>query len=136
MLLTPETSVQAQKAFAADITVPLDELLPYNASPARVRESVFRTHRWEARSLAEHLKDVREQARGEPLVVVQLTQPRGNLQELVAHRRLLAACHHAFIEVDDLRHSSVTVCVSVAFRRFGKNKPAYRCIPDTHSSNN
>jgi len=62
VLLTPESSVRAQKALGADIIIPLDELPPYHISAQRLEESVARTHRWEARSLFEHLADVRQQA--------------------------------------------------------------------------
>ena len=60
--LTPESTVQAQKSFGADIIIPLDELPPYHIDPNILEASVDRTHRWEARSLKEHLKDVKEQA--------------------------------------------------------------------------
>jgi queuine tRNA-ribosyltransferase len=43
--LTPESSVDYQKAFAADIIVPLDELPPYHAEPGALLESLHRTHR-------------------------------------------------------------------------------------------
>ena len=62
ILLTPESSVLAQKKIGADITIPLDELLPFNAPLEKQRESLFRTHRWAARSLTEHLRDVKQQA--------------------------------------------------------------------------
>jgi len=62
VLLTPETSIQAQKAFGADIIIPLDELPPYHIGPSELRRSLERTHRWEKRSLEEHLKDPRNQA--------------------------------------------------------------------------
>lgn len=61
-LLTPETTVQAQKKIGADIIIPLDELPGYYVDREVLVESVDRTHRWEARSLQEHLKDVKEQA--------------------------------------------------------------------------
>jgi queuine tRNA-ribosyltransferase len=61
-LLTPETTVQAQKKIGADIIIPLDELPGYYTDRQRLVESVARTHRWEARSLREHLKDTKEQA--------------------------------------------------------------------------
>ena len=60
--LTPETSVRAQKSLGADLIVPLDELPPYHVSRDRLRESVFMTHRWEARSLKEHLHNPQNQA--------------------------------------------------------------------------
>eukprot|EP00050_Salpingoeca_kvevrii_P000621 m.152426 g.152426 ORF g.152426 m.152426 type:complete len:508 (+) comp10162_c1_seq1:1706-3229(+) len=62
LFFSPETSVQAQKALGADIIIPFDELPPYRMSAADLRRSLDRTHRWELRSLAEHLKDPRQQA--------------------------------------------------------------------------
>lgn len=61
-LLTPESSVQAQKALGADIIIPFDELPPYHIEPASLKRSLERTHRWEKRSLEEHLKDRNGQA--------------------------------------------------------------------------
>lgn len=60
--LTPESSVQAQKSFGADIIIPFDELPPYHISQEKLKESVLRTHRWEERSLNEHLKSPNQQA--------------------------------------------------------------------------
>jgi len=62
LLLTPETSIQAQKAFGADIIIPLDELPPYHIHDLDLSKSLDRTHRWQERSLNEHLKDRKEQA--------------------------------------------------------------------------
>jgi len=62
ILLTPETSVQTQKALGADIIIPLDELPPYHIGAEKLKESLDRTHRWEKRSLEEHLKNVQNQA--------------------------------------------------------------------------
>ena len=61
-LLTPESTVQAQKSIGADIIIPLDELPPYHIDPMALLDSVERTHRWEARSLIEHLINVNQQA--------------------------------------------------------------------------
>jgi queuine tRNA-ribosyltransferase len=61
-LLTPESTVQAQKMIGADIIIPLDELPPYHIDRKTLAESVDRSHRWEARSLQEHLKNVKGQA--------------------------------------------------------------------------
>jgi queuine tRNA-ribosyltransferase len=61
-LLTPETSVQAQKALGADIIIPFDELPPYHISPKALETSLERTHLWEKRSLDEHLKNPNSQA--------------------------------------------------------------------------
>ena len=62
ILLTPESSVQAQKKFGSDIIIPLDELPPFNTSPRKLAHSFERTHRWEKRSLEEHLKNPNQQA--------------------------------------------------------------------------
>lgn len=62
VLLTPESSVQVQKALGADIIIPLDELPPYHIGAEALKRSFERTHRWEKRSLEEHLRDPRGQA--------------------------------------------------------------------------
>ncbi len=62
VLLTPETSIQAQKNIGADMIVCFDELPPYHTSPEELKRSLERTHRWEKRSLDEHLKNTNNQA--------------------------------------------------------------------------
>jgi len=62
LLLTPETSVRAQKDLGADIIIPFDELPPYHTDKRALIESLHRTHRWEKRSLEEHLKNPNGQA--------------------------------------------------------------------------
>jgi len=62
ILLTPESSVQAQKDLGADIIIPLDELPPYHISEEALKASLERTHRWELRSLEEHVKNPEGQA--------------------------------------------------------------------------
>lgn len=62
MLLTPESSVAAQKDLGADIIIPFDELPPYHIDPKKLLTSLHRTHRWEERSLQYHLKDKKNQA--------------------------------------------------------------------------
>lgn len=62
LLLTPESSVEAQKDLGADIIIPLDELPPYHIDQHVLKKSLERTHRWEQRSLEHHLKDARHQA--------------------------------------------------------------------------
>jgi queuine tRNA-ribosyltransferase len=62
VLLTPETSIEAQKDIGADIIVSFDELPPYHMDPAKLRRSLDRTHRWEKRSLDTHLKNPNNQA--------------------------------------------------------------------------
>ena len=62
ILLTPESSVQAQKDLGADIIIPLDELPPYHIDPRKLKKSLDRTHRWEKRSLDTHLAKPNGQA--------------------------------------------------------------------------
>ena len=62
ILLTPETSVAAQKAIGADIIIPFDELPPYHIQKDALLRSLERTHAWEKRSLEAHLTDPRGQA--------------------------------------------------------------------------
>jgi queuine tRNA-ribosyltransferase len=62
VLLTPESSIEAQKAFGADIIIPLDELPPYHFDPKELVKSLERTHRWEKRSLETHLANPAGQA--------------------------------------------------------------------------
>ncbi len=59
IILSPESSMQAQKDIGADIIIPLDELPPHHIDRDLLAASVERSHRWEARSLKEHLKDSR-----------------------------------------------------------------------------
>lgn len=62
VLLTPETSVQAQKDLGADIIIPFDELPPYHIDRSALVKSLERTHRWEKRSLDAHLANPHNQA--------------------------------------------------------------------------
>ncbi len=62
VLLTPESSVAAQKDLGADIIIPFDELPPYHVEECSLKKSLERTHRWEKRSLEEHLKKKQNQA--------------------------------------------------------------------------
>ena len=62
ILLTPESSVQAQKDLGADIIIPFDELPPYHIDKKALIESLDRTHRWEKRSLDTHLANPNNQA--------------------------------------------------------------------------
>jgi queuine tRNA-ribosyltransferase len=62
VLLTPETSVLAQKKLGADIIIPFDELPPYHISHESLNVSLERTHRWEKRSLDAHLANPKGQA--------------------------------------------------------------------------
>lgn len=60
--LSPETSIQAQKQLGADIILCFDELPPYHIHEKALKASLARTHRWEERSLQEHLKNPNSQA--------------------------------------------------------------------------
>lgn len=62
VMLTPESSVLAQKDLGADIIIPFDELPPYHISPEKLKESFDRTHRWQKRSLEQHLAQKQDQA--------------------------------------------------------------------------
>ncbi len=62
LMLTPESSIQTQKALGADIIIPFDELPPYHIDHDTLKRSLHRTHRWEERSLKEHLKNKKNQA--------------------------------------------------------------------------
>jgi len=62
ILLTPESSIQAQKNIGADIIVSFDELPPYHTTIYDLKKSLDRTHRWEKRSLDEHKKNPQQQA--------------------------------------------------------------------------
>src|SRR3984957_8228322 len=62
VMLTPESSIAAQKDLGADIIIPFDELPPYHFSAENLKASLERTHRWEVRSLAAHLSNPQNQA--------------------------------------------------------------------------
>ncbi len=62
ILLTAESSIDAQKIIGADIIVAFDELLPYHIDRNYQLKSLQRTHRWEERSLIHHQKNEKCQA--------------------------------------------------------------------------
>ena len=62
ILLTPESSIKAQKALGGDIIIPFDELPPYHTNVSTLKRSLERTHEWEKRSLNVHLKNRNHQA--------------------------------------------------------------------------
>lgn len=62
LLLTPESSIQAQKNLGADIIIPFDELPPYHIDGDSLKKSLDRTHRWEKRSLDFHVQNPNDQA--------------------------------------------------------------------------
>ncbi|MBM3199110.1 MAG: tRNA-guanosine(34) transglycosylase [Chlamydiae bacterium] len=62
VLLTPESSIQAQKDLGSDIMICFDELPPYHIQEDALKRSLDRTHRWEERSLQAHLNTPSQQA--------------------------------------------------------------------------
>lgn len=62
VMLTPESSIKAQKDLGADIIIPFDELPPYHIPADALKRSLDRTHRWEKRSLDAHLENPQRQA--------------------------------------------------------------------------
>lgn len=62
LLLTPESSVHAQKDLGADIIIPFDELPPYHIDQNKLIASLHRTHRWQERSLKTHQENLKNQA--------------------------------------------------------------------------
>ena len=52
ILLSPELSIETQKAIGSDIMMVLDQCIPSTADEATAREALGITHRWAARSLA------------------------------------------------------------------------------------
>ena len=51
--ITPESCIDAQRQFGADIIMPLDECTAFHHSKEYTARSMERSHRWEDRSLAE-----------------------------------------------------------------------------------
>ena len=52
ILLSPELSIETQKAIGSDIMMVLDQCIPSTAPESAAREALDLTHRWAARSLA------------------------------------------------------------------------------------
>lgn len=52
--MTPEVSLETQKIIGADIIMAFDECTPDDASEARVRRAMTRTHRWLRQSMSYH----------------------------------------------------------------------------------
>jgi queuine tRNA-ribosyltransferase len=52
ILLSPEVSIETQKAIGSDIMMALDQCIPSTADEATARAAMELTHRWAARSLA------------------------------------------------------------------------------------
>jgi queuine tRNA-ribosyltransferase len=64
-VLTPETSIKAQRELGADIILTLDECTPFHVDKRYTEQSMERSHRWELRSLAEFIRgDDGKQVRG------------------------------------------------------------------------
>ena len=67
-----DVQVQAQKKIGADIIIPLDILLPNKVDPVELKSQFDRTHRWELRSLKEHLKNPKNQVGILPFLIFAL----------------------------------------------------------------
>ena len=52
LLLSPEVSIETQRAIGSDIMMALDQCVPSTSDEATVRAAVGITRRWAARSLA------------------------------------------------------------------------------------
>src|SRR6188472_928392 len=52
IMLSPEVSIETQKAIGSDIMMALDQCIASTANEAAAREALAITHRWAARSLA------------------------------------------------------------------------------------
>ena len=57
--LTPEKSIDVQKALGADLVVVFDECTSHSISKEETRESMIRSHKWEKRSL-EHFNKIND----------------------------------------------------------------------------
>jgi len=55
-VLTPERSIQVQRALGADLIVVLDECTPFHVDKSYTERSMYLSHRWAERSLAEFQK--------------------------------------------------------------------------------
>ncbi len=55
-ILTPERSIQVQRALGADLIVVLDECTPFHVDKSYTEKSMYLSHRWAERSLAEFQK--------------------------------------------------------------------------------
>lgn len=56
-ILTPEKSIQVQRALGADLIVVLDECTPFHVDKSYTEKSMHLSHRWAERSLKEFQKD-------------------------------------------------------------------------------
>jgi queuine tRNA-ribosyltransferase len=57
VFLDPETSIDVQRALAADVITVFDECTPYPATEVQARESMERSARWAARARRRHTAD-------------------------------------------------------------------------------
>jgi queuine tRNA-ribosyltransferase len=69
--LTPEDSMDVQRALGSDIAMCFDDCTPWPATEAQARESMERSMRWAARSHAHYYRGASQEPAGLP--------PRGNL---------------------------------------------------------
>lgn len=69
--LTPEDSMDVQRALGSDIAMALDDCTPYPAAEADVRASMERSMRWAKRSHAHYYRDGASDAPGSLFAIVQ-----------------------------------------------------------------
>ncbi len=69
--LTPEDSMDVQRALRSDIAMALDDCTPYPATEAEVRASMERSMRWAARSHAHYYREGTDEAPGSLFAIVQ-----------------------------------------------------------------
>jgi queuine tRNA-ribosyltransferase len=85
--LTPEDSMDVQRALRSDIAMAFDDCTPYPATEAQARESMQRSMRWAARSRAHYYGDGEAPPAGDLFGIVQggmhLPLRLASLEELV-----------------------------------------------------
>jgi queuine tRNA-ribosyltransferase len=69
--LTPEDSMDVQRALGSDIAMCFDDCTPWPATEQQARESMERSMRWAARSHAHYYRDVPEPPRGNLFGIIQ-----------------------------------------------------------------
>jgi queuine tRNA-ribosyltransferase len=92
--LTPEDSMDVQRALGSDIAMCFDDCTPWPATEAQARESMERSMRWAARSHAHYYRDASQEPAGLP--------PRGNLFGIIQggmHAPLRAASLEALVGI-------------------------------------
>ena len=87
--LTPEDSMDVQRALGSDIAMCFDDCTPWPATEQQARDSMERSMRWAARSHAHYYRDASQEPAGLP--------PRGNLFGII-QGGMHAPLRHASLE--------------------------------------